>query len=343
MIKGLVSVVVPIYNVEQYLERCINSIVSQTYSDLEILLIDDGSPDNCPQMCDEWANRDSRIKVVHKKNAGLGMARNTGIDHSTGEYICFVDSDDYIDCDTVQSAISVLLKNNTECVVYGYKRVNASGECISDYIPNTEQTIYRGHQIVDAFLPDLIAYNPKTGVHSQLQMSSCMMLIATNVIHRANWRFVSERCIISEDYYSLLDLYKNIHSVSVIKKSFYYYCENTYSLTQKFDENRIGRIIDWYQKSIDLCEKHQYSEVVVERLGIQFLSNMIAALKQLSRAPISMTFKLSKFDEVLHNLHVSKALKCLDITNEKFSRKLLFDGMKKKRTIVVFAMCRLKR
>ena len=102
MENGLVSVVVPIYNVEKYLDRCINSIVNQTYKDLEIILVDDGSPDRCPEMCDLWGKKDKRIKVIHKDNAGLGMARNTGIENARGEYICFFDSDDYVDLQTIE-------------------------------------------------------------------------------------------------------------------------------------------------------------------------------------------------------------------------------------------------
>ena len=86
---GLVSVVLPIYNVEKYLDRCIESVINQTYKNLEILLVDDGSPDSCPQKCEEWAKKDERIKVIHKTNAGLGYARNTGIENASGEYICF--------------------------------------------------------------------------------------------------------------------------------------------------------------------------------------------------------------------------------------------------------------
>lgn len=92
----LISVVVPIYKVEKYLDRCVESIVKQTYKNLEIILVDDGSPDNCPKMCDEWAKKDKRIKVIHKKNGGLSDARNAGLDIMTGEYVTFVDSDDYI-------------------------------------------------------------------------------------------------------------------------------------------------------------------------------------------------------------------------------------------------------
>ena len=92
----LISVIVPVYNVEAYLDRCIGSIVDQTYKNLEIILVDDGSPDNCGAMCDAWAAKDSRIKVIHKENGGLSDARNAGMAAATGEYIGFVDSDDYI-------------------------------------------------------------------------------------------------------------------------------------------------------------------------------------------------------------------------------------------------------
>ena len=104
MIQGLVSVVLPIYNVEKYLDRCIESVVGQTYKNLEIILVDDESPDGCPKKCEDWAKRDKRIKVIHKENAGLGYARNTGIENATGEYICFFDSDDYVEKDTIEKA-----------------------------------------------------------------------------------------------------------------------------------------------------------------------------------------------------------------------------------------------
>ena len=94
--EALISVIVPVYKVEKYLDQCINSIVNQTYRNLEVILVDDGSPDGCPQLCDAWAKKDSRISVIHKENQGIGMARNTGMDHASGAYICFFDSDDFI-------------------------------------------------------------------------------------------------------------------------------------------------------------------------------------------------------------------------------------------------------
>ena len=95
----VVSVIVPVYKVENILHYCIDSILNQTYKDFELILVDDGSPDRCPKMCDDYAKKDSRIKVVHKKNGGLSDARNAGMAVATGEYISFIDSDDYVSDD----------------------------------------------------------------------------------------------------------------------------------------------------------------------------------------------------------------------------------------------------
>lgn len=113
----MISIIIPIYKVEQYLDECVTSIINQTYKDLEIILVDDGSPDNCPQMCDKWAKKDARIKVVHKKNGGLSSARNAGLKVATGEYIGFVDSDDYVDETMYEDLIQVMMQNEKTVVV----------------------------------------------------------------------------------------------------------------------------------------------------------------------------------------------------------------------------------
>lgn len=122
---SLISVIVPIYKVEDYLKECIESIINQTYSDIEVILVDDGSPDRCPQMCDEWAKRDSRIRVVHKKNGGLSSARNAGLDVAKGEYISFVDSDDFICKDALENLYNRIKDDNsigiTSGLIYRYQ------------------------------------------------------------------------------------------------------------------------------------------------------------------------------------------------------------------------------
>lgn len=123
MEKDLITVIVPVYKVENYLKKCVDSILNQTYKNLEIILVDDGSPDNCPKMCDEYAEKDKRIKVVHKKNGGLSDARNFGIDASTGKYLTFVDSDDYLNLNTIKFLYDNLVKTNSDLSIIGFKEV----------------------------------------------------------------------------------------------------------------------------------------------------------------------------------------------------------------------------
>ena len=112
-----ISVIVPIYNVEKYLSQCIDSIINQTYKNLEIILVNDGSPDKCGAICDEYSNKDERIKVIHKKNGGLSDARNAGLDIATGDFISFVDSDDWIDIDTYEIMMNNIIKYNADIAV----------------------------------------------------------------------------------------------------------------------------------------------------------------------------------------------------------------------------------
>lgn len=126
----LISAIVPIYKVEQYLNRCIESLVRQTYSNLEIILVDDGSPDDCPQMCNEWANKDNRIIVIHKENGGLSDARNAGIQVATGDVISFIDSDDWIDLKAFEFMLNVMQMDNSDIVSCGVNWVNEDGKLL---------------------------------------------------------------------------------------------------------------------------------------------------------------------------------------------------------------------
>lgn len=126
----LISVIVPVYNAEQYLDECVQSIVNQTYSNLEIILVDDGSPDRCPDLCDKWARCDDRIKVIHKHNGGASSARNAALDIAAGEYIGFVDSDDYIDRTMYEELFNLIqsgMSNASCCVIH---RFNSNSNCV---------------------------------------------------------------------------------------------------------------------------------------------------------------------------------------------------------------------
>ncbi len=126
--NDLISVIVPIYNVEKYIERCVKSLEHQSYKNLEIILVDDESPDRCPLMCDEYAKYDLRIKVIHKKNGGLSDARNAGLDIATGKYIAFVDSDDWVESDFVETLYMNAKKENADISIIGAALVWDNGK-----------------------------------------------------------------------------------------------------------------------------------------------------------------------------------------------------------------------
>lgn len=119
---SLVSVIVPVYHVEDYLDDCVRSIVAQSYSNLEIILVDDGSDDSCPQKCDSWAEKDRRIKVIHKTNGGLSDARNTGLDIAQGEYIAFVDSDDFVHKTYIELLLKIIEERECDIAICGFQK-----------------------------------------------------------------------------------------------------------------------------------------------------------------------------------------------------------------------------
>lgn len=128
-----VSVIIPVYNVENYLPRCIESVQSQTEADIEIILVDDGSTDSCGLICDHYAENDDRIQVIHQKNGGLGAARNKGISAAQSEYVVFIDSDDYVEETLVERAVFAAEKYDADIVMYGYQKVSENGTVLYTY------------------------------------------------------------------------------------------------------------------------------------------------------------------------------------------------------------------
>lgn len=280
MTKGLVTVVVPVYKVEKYLDHCVNSIVSQSYENLEIILVDDGSPDRCPEMCDRWAERDSRIKVFHQENRGLSAARNVGIANATGQYICFFDSDDYIEKETIRHAYELAEKEQAELVIFGITFVNGNGKVQGHEIPNTLKNVYSGREVQEDFLPELVGKDPRTGRSSNVMLSVWRDFFLTDLIHRTNWLFVSEREVISEDVYSLLLLYKDIRKVAVLPEALYCYRVNETSVSRSYRPDRYERNRQFYLQCIALCNECGYSDEVKRRCSEPYIANVFATMKQ---------------------------------------------------------------
>lgn len=159
MKQPLVSVIVPIYKVEPYLRRCLDSIVKQTYTNLEIILVDDGSPDGCPQICDEYAAKDKRIVVIHKENGGLSDARNAGLDICKGEYISFIDSDDWVANIYIEAMLKATITNNAEMVVGNFIRANQTYSLqISNYSLANVETLSPIQAVKKLWSPEYVIF-----------------------------------------------------------------------------------------------------------------------------------------------------------------------------------------
>lgn len=225
------SVIVPIYNVEPYLDRCIDSIVGQIYSNLEIILVDDGSPDNCPAMCDEWAKRDSRIKVVHKQNGGLGFARNSGLEIATGDYVAFVDSDDWIDAEMYQLLMEEAIRNDVDCVYCGFKRQMPSLEFVEEIDMGKE--IFRGVEVNELSGRFLRNFSCK-----ELHFSVWHGVYRRSLI---DFKFVSERECVSEDLVFTHAFLRRCTSFAYIPRALYNYTHNGGSLSHNYSEKTLMR------------------------------------------------------------------------------------------------------
>lgn len=340
MNKTMVTVVLPIYNVGRYLDRCIASVVGQTHENLEILLVDDGSTDACPAMCDDWAKKDPRIRVIHKQNEGLGMARNTGIENASGEYICFFDSDDYIAPDTVKTALEAAQRHDADVVVFGFTPVKSTGAMGNAKIPHTAKAVYEGAEVADVFLPDLISPGASEE-NANLWMSACMALFSMKLIRCTGWRFVSERQIISEDVYSLLRLYRYVQRVAVLPKACYFYCENQTSLTHVYRPDRFEKLNQFCVACQAVCEELDYGDEVRARLVHVYFSFVIAALKMAVKVP-GVQGRKTTFaamgDEQLQEIFQKADLRC-----ESGARKILLYAIRQKWFFVAYILLYLKK
>lgn len=228
MEKGKVSIITAVYKTEPYLRKCVDSILNQTYQNIELLLIDDGSPDNCPQICDEYARKDSRVKVVHQKNGGVACAWDTGLDHATGDYIAFVDSDDYVEPNYIEALYQTLSQYNADIATCRHNVICAN-------------LIGRGNSRIhlEPFYP----------------AEKCLgMFLSDNSCGTTSWAKLYRKEIFAqlrypinikwmEDYYSICDLCQQIkNGVATTNAVLYHYLIQSESVTQTPNEEKFDSI-----------------------------------------------------------------------------------------------------
>lgn len=221
--EPVLSVIIPVYKVEKYLPKCMESVQNQTLGrDMEIILVDDGSPDGCPAMCDAYAASDPRVKVVHKANGGLGYARNSGLDVATGRYVAFLDSDDWIEPQTYATAIELMERHDLDTVRFNCNRVTDSGEASpTDYSSPLVLFDTPG----EMRLLTLGLFDTPTRAHERYEAggSAWAGVYRRDIIENHELRFVSEREHISEDYLFNFDYYRHCRRAGYLPQTLHHY------------------------------------------------------------------------------------------------------------------------
>lgn len=266
-----VSVVVPVYKVESYIDRTLKSLLSQTLEEMEIILVDDGSPDRCPEICDQYAAEYSQVKVVHKQNAGLGMACNSGIEVAEGEYIAFCDSDDFVDTVMYQTMYDAALKYQADAVYTGIQTIDQH-DVVSLMNGYPSLQVMQGRGAIQHFAMDMIASAPSCKEERTVPMSAKIVLYRKALIDQFNLRFVSERKLISEDLIWNLDFMNQASCVVALPKTFYYYYKNnSASLCSQLRLDRFSFYKILREDLLKRCRSYHYPQEVVDRINRMFI------------------------------------------------------------------------
>lgn len=314
--EPLVSVIVPVYNVEKYLEKCINSIINQTLKEIEIILIDDGSTDNCPRIIDEYAKRDKRVIAVHKENGGQGSARNAGLDIASGEYIGFVDSDDWIDLNMYEELYKDIIKNNSDISICGRRVVDENNK-LKGEVKLINEVINLNEFGLDKYITSKLL-SPHTVVVYNRLYRRC-------IIERNDIRFKSVDEVGSEDALFNYCILFNTKIISSIDKVFYNGLERSGSTARTYKFGSMNKTANLMECMKSYSEKVNKQEVwnKVEPILFQFYQQWnINLIKKYSNEDITKI--ISKELEVANKSKVFKQCQkrlALGINHEKNLKK----------------------
>ena len=249
-----VSVIIPVYKAEYFLDKCVSSIINQTYENLEIILVDDGTPDNSPKMCDEWAKKDKRIKVIHKENGGASSARNKGLEDCTGDYIYFCDSDDFIEINCIEKLVDKIKDNDV--VIMGYNKVN--GDKIT-------AKVYNDKLSQNEFISEII-HEWDFG-------------LLWNKLYKKEFiksKF-NEKFKIREDLLFNSEYFKNVKKIGLINEPLYNYIDNPNSLTKGAKTIPFEQLKTIHLNMLELL--NQIDESIVPHQNATYLKSFINILK----------------------------------------------------------------
>lgn len=337
-----VSIIIPVYNTSRYLKQCIDSVITQTYQDLQIILVDDGSTDNSLKICENYQCLDNRIEVIHKKNEGLGYTRNVGLEYVEGTYVTFLDSDDWIDRNHIANLVHDITKTNADVVIGGNRKCKNDGSLIEETLL-PYYGVYENNSISEKIMLSIIAADDTSKRDLGIPMSVCFNLYASSIIKYNKILFSSERECVSEDLFFNLQFLKYAKRVFLSHETGYFYRYNPISITRRFNEKQIPRTYCFYKKLV--------TEVInlgiVEKADLRVKRCVIAKLRGLLLMIVysnnTIKYKLKIMDEILESDTAEKVLCQYPLDKYRFSLKLTTWLMKKKAVHLLYLILSLKK
>ena len=310
--NSLISIIVPIYNVEKYIKKCIESIINQTYKNLEILLVDDGSLDNSSEICIEYSKKDPRIKIIKKKNGGLSDARNAGIKQAIGDYIIFVDGDDYIGKYTVEQAYQKIVAEKTDLVIWGY---------VAEFVDQNEKIIKK-----EFFKTDDVKYHKSNSYEIELNKNVINLLgyawnkIYKTTIVKENDIYFRKNISLIEDISFNAEFLKKCNSFAFLDEVNYHYMQREReTLGVQFYENYfelkmeaiilIDNLLEYW--TIDRKNK----DILINQLIFGVVKSTIK--KIVENSPYSIMRKKSLIRQLLQDCRVKKVISIIEPDNFK--------------------------
>lgn len=330
----ILSIIIPIYNVEPYLDRCMKSVLNQTLKDIEIILVDDGSPDGCPAMCDSYKEKDARIKVIHKPNGGLGLARNSGLEAASGKYVAFLDSDDFVDLDYYEQLVSSAEAHQSDMCIAGFTDEFFTK---SAAYPNIYAgKIFRKPDTVEIVLRSMIGADKKG--EDDMGMSVWKNIYSKELIDRFNLKFVSEREYISEDIIFNIGFLGKAEKVCIIDSVGYHYCHNENSLTTRYKADRFEMYKKLYNYEIKLLRKHPSFEDLKERAQSIFLANTrVVILQEVQFAQANgFRYAWDKVHQICNDRQIRKVIRTYDYSQMPVKQRLFCVALRYRATGVAY-------
>lgn len=336
--KPKVSVIVPVYNTEKYIRKCVDSIINQTLKDIEIILVDDGSTDNSPEILDEYIARDSRATVIHKENGGQGSARNIGLDIAKGEYIGFVDSDDWVDLDMYEKLYTNAKLTEADMVVCNRNVFNEDG-LLKTSIDVGQDSFINVNENIANFTIQKLLY-PYT-------VSTCNRIYSNEIVKKLKLRFKSVQEVGSEDalfnYCFLLDA----DIVTSINNTYHNQLAREGSTTRNYKigaMNRTGKLIEGIYKYSESMQKRESGETIAPIMLIFFQQWNYNLIKIYGKQNLKKNIKL-EHKEVSNNPYVKKAEKAVicDVRMATYLKKMGFSikGRLYIKSYMFFSLCNL--